>query len=351
MSYSSEESHSLKLKTVEELKSANSDYSNLVMGIYYEFGYIVEQNFNKAKSHYERSKHPFSFLRLGFLYNSGYGVRTDFRKAGQYYRRSKEFYYKEVPEFLLVLEKTYKNNTHSDVLYTNYMQDEGVWSCDFATSRLEELSSTGNVWALYQLGHAYASSSGVECRVTDNSKAKNYYHRAANQGHPQSMNNLSATLEDLRGNLLANRPLLEESVFWLRKAADTGVVLSQINLGLEYMQLTGRLNHDPNKGLYWLTEAQKQGSSRAKFLLGLSYLTVPEVVNTEKGIGYLLEAADAGECQADYELSRYYLFNEDNVLSQYLWFLNTDLKKAKNHFKKSIESGCQDFENLASKFH
>ncbi|MBQ4812489.1 sel1 repeat family protein [Pseudoalteromonas luteoviolacea] len=207
----------LSLKTVEELKSDDSEYSNLVMGMYYEFGYMVEQDFNKAKSHYENSKHPFSFNRLGFLYNSGYGVEIDFRKANQYYNKFKNSDHKAVPEFLLVLEKTHKNNTLSGVLYTNYMQDEGLWSCDFATNRLEDLSSTGNVWALYQLGHTYSSSSSVECKTADNLKAKNYYHLAAEQGHPQSMNNLSVILEALHGNLLANRPLMEESIFWLRK--------------------------------------------------------------------------------------------------------------------------------------
>ncbi|OCQ23080.1 hypothetical protein A7985_03770 [Pseudoalteromonas luteoviolacea] len=65
----------------------------------------------------------------------------------------------------------------------------------------------------------------------------------------------------------------------------------------------------------------------------------------------MLEAADDGECKADYELGRYYLFlNDDNLLSQYFWFLNTHLSKAKYHYNNSMESGCDDFENLASRF-
>jgi len=324
------------LKTVEELTQENSSYSNLMLGLYNEFGYSIPQNFEKAKFHYEISAHPMSFDRLGFLYNSGYGVEVDLKKANSLYMVAIDFHPDLVPEYIEILKETKSHNVEAEWVYLSYTQDDETWDCDYAINRFEELAKSNNVWVLYQLGHAYSSNSGVKCRKPDDKKAKQFYEKAANLGHPQSMNNLSVILTKLKENPLSSKEDSQvDSLYWLKKAAVTGVIKSQINLGLKYLYGATYLEKDIEKSLYWLSEARNQGSSWSKFYLGIAYLRV--LKDKEKGLEFMKEASGEDICRADYELSRYYLDNQTNV------------KEAKAYFDASQKNGCKDPNNLESR--
>jgi uncharacterized protein len=92
------------------------------------------------------------------------------------------------------------------------------------------------------------------------------YKRAAQQNHPLAMYNLGLHYRDGVG---VKRDFVQASE-WFAKSAESGFVSAMVELGRALTTGEG-LPKNPRRGVEWLQRAADANSSRAKFLLGMTY--------------------------------------------------------------------------------
>ncbi len=160
----------------------------------------------------------------------------------------------------------------------------------------EKQASRGDVEALFSLAKYYHFARNEAEK--DESKAFEYYLRAAEKGHAKAQNNLgvffktgsgtepdlekafywyeqSAINGDFTGmknltNLSYQHKRYAEAFKWSKKAAELGDVIAQSKLGTFYNEGIGT-DVDYEKGFYWLKESAESGHAIAQINLGNSY--------------------------------------------------------------------------------
>jgi TPR repeat protein len=98
---------------------------------------------------------------------------------------------------------------------------------DYVTARKlwQPLADNYDLAALRNLGHLYRLGQGVD---KNPKKARDYYEKAANVGHPPSQTNL-AQMYFVGNGITANR---KKGMFWLEKAAAQGYPPAQQQLAI-----------------------------------------------------------------------------------------------------------------------
>jgi TPR repeat protein len=146
---------------------------------------------------------PWSLFELGVKYEKGNGVPQDYGKAVEYYRRAAEQGHEEA-------------RVHLGFLYYNgrgVSQDYGEAAKWFRMAA--EQGKQGNAKAQFTLGHMYDYGYGV---LPNNSEAVSWYRKAAEQGYAEAqffLGSKYAKGEDVPRNDL-------EAAKWYRKAAAQG---------------------------------------------------------------------------------------------------------------------------------
>jgi TPR repeat protein len=129
---------------------------------------------------------------------------------------------------------------------------------DYATALLEwdVLAQFGDPKAQFGLGVMHTFGQGVP---KDDTRAMDWYRRAAERGHAGAQLFLGHGLESGNGA----EQNLEAAFFWFLRAAEQGEARAQNNLGRLYE--TGRgTNRDLDIALYWYEESARNGNTNAR---------------------------------------------------------------------------------------
>ena len=173
------------------------------LGLLYERGQGVAQDYAKAREWYEKAAakgDAIAMSNLGGLYGGGRGVAQDYAKAREWSEKAAD-----------------KGNAIAiSNLGLLYESGQGV-AQDYAKARewYEKAAANGNAIAMSNLGGLYADGRGV---AQDYAKAREWYEKAAANGNARAMNNLGFVYENGRGVAQDYAKARE----WYEKAAANG---------------------------------------------------------------------------------------------------------------------------------
>lgn len=108
------------------------------------------------------------------------------------------------------------------------------------------------------------------------------------------------------GAFLRRESQFEESVWWLRKAAEQGNAKAQLDLGLAYDGGQG-VPQDLAQAGAWYMKAAQQGNATAQFDLGLMYATGKGMTaDVAQALLWYRKSADQGDADAQFNLGLMY---------------------------------------------
>lgn len=125
---------------------------------------------------------------------------------------------------------------------------------DFTT--LTEAATEGDPLAQFELGWRLETGTGVDTNETD---ARLWYSRAAEQGHIESIANLGSLLYEGRGG----KTDYPAAFAMMTKAANAGLALAQYNLAVMYMTGHGTVV-DESEAARWMESAARNGHAPAQ---------------------------------------------------------------------------------------
>jgi hypothetical protein len=138
----------------------------------------------------------------------------------------------------------------------NYMQgyDESNGR-SYTIADLEQMAAKGNIDAQCAMGDYYATDEKL-----DFDRGMTWYEKAANQGNVKAQWMLGGAYFTGMG-----KPKnIDEAERWLLRAAQSGFVEAQSNVGILYMTEKS----DIVKAEYWLSKAADQGHPEASIMIG-----------------------------------------------------------------------------------
>jgi TPR repeat protein len=161
---------------------------------------------------------------------------------------------------------------------------------------VEQSAIQGNMVSQYAIGSAYRR--GI-CTAQDNSKAVEWYTKAANLGYANAQNNLAYMYECGLGV----EKDCQLAIYWYRKAADQGHAASQNNLGHAYRWGIGVEQSDAD-AIKWYQKSVDQNCKEAQNNLAYMY---ENGFGVEKNIDKALElynlAVDQGANHSYYNMA------------------------------------------------
>lgn len=313
----------------------------------------IASNYNKDKL-YERAfagfmsmenKQPDDNLeyRIGIMYLNGLGTEQDYDKAKEYLEMAAEagntyamnrlamIYIDEgniemLPKAIDYLTKAATKGKNCMAQYTLgniYSSDKyGMQDMDKAIYWYEKAESGGNEFASYKLGKIYLG-------------AKDYVNAVK---HLEMCNNKYAYYSLAKIYLDETNEMFnpEKGIGYMEKAAEEGNQFAMYRMGNIYYQGT-YTEKDIDKAVYWYEKAENSGNEYASFRLGKIYYEQKDyekaishfekcdndnalylmgkmyldkdsnIFNSEKGIGYMLEAAEKGNQYAQVNMGLLYL--------------------------------------------
>ena len=184
-----------------------------------------------------------------------------------------------------------------------------------AMELLQQAVAKGNLEAMHYIGLMYQEGTGV---AADAATAAQWFKRAADKGHPPSMNNY--------GNWLrTDHPA--EALEWHLKAAAGGDPFAMANAGGAYYEGIGT-EKDLVKAAEWYRKAAEHGgNSNATLQWGYMLCNGQGVAqDVKKGFAMYLAAAREGESAAMYNLGDYYIRGKGGTKipsAARFWFLRS----------------------------
>ncbi len=192
-----------------------------------------------------------------------------------------------------------------------------------ALSQWSTLAADGDVRSQSKLAILYATGRGVP---RDAREARQWAEAAIEQGSAEAM--------FVMGQLIATGAVEgsdRDAFGWFQRAAELGHAPAQGKVGVGAMLGRG-IDRDTDQGLIWLTEAAQAGATDALTNLGLIYLTgfdgVPK--DPEVAVASLQAAAAAGNPVAQYNLGAMHANSEG---------VPRDLGTAQELFEAAAEQG------------
>jgi len=120
-----------------------------------------------------------------------------------------------------------------------------------------------------------------------------------------------------------------QAVFWLRKAAEQGNIIAQVELGIVFDRM-----QDYAQAFNWYSKAAEQGNARAQYNLGLCYQNGESVLkDMTQAIAWYRKAADQGDVLA--------LTNLGEVYEHGLG-VSQDYLQAADLYRKAAEKGLAE---------
>jgi len=166
--------------------------------------------------------------------------------------------------------------------------------------RLNKPKEVEDAEAIYKLGYSYHH--GKHGYPQNWAKALEFYHRAAELGHPRAMGNLGNAYYYGRGVEVDKHKALE----FYHRVAELGNADAYFNIGCAYFNGDGA-KVDKKKAVHYWKLAAELGSADAYFSLGNSYNNGTGVeVDYKKAMHYLQQAAELGISGAMFNLGHSY---------------------------------------------
>ena len=192
-----------------------------------------------------------------------------------------------------------------------------------AVELAKPLAEKGNAEAQYLLGFAYETGQGVEA---SKDKALEYYRKAAASKHRDAIYRLSFIL--LASDKEAER---EQARAALEEAVKTDPAVAARILGEAYLR--GRLSSapDPDKAVFWWKRAADAGDVLSMSLIGRFYegqFGFPEFKDVKASLEYYAKAAGLGNSAAMAAIGSRYLSGDEKF---------RDEAKGREWLKKAIE--------------
>ena len=297
-------------------KATNQGYieAQYKLALLYYNGQGVEQNFLKAFESFEQlanQKHAEAQNMLALLYYNGQGVEQNFSKAFE----------------ILDKSENQKNAEAQYLLGLLYYNGQGVeQNFSKAFEWLEQSGNQGHAEAQNMLGLLYGNGKGVE---KDYNKAFEWYKKAANQGNAKAQHNLGVLYENGKGI----KKNLRKAFEWYERAANQGNAEAQNMLGLLYENGKG-IPKNMGKAWEWYQRAANQGYIDAQYNIATLYLEGKEVQqNLDQAISLYEKIANQGYAEAQYRLGFIY----EKGISVY-----QDIKKAIYWYEKASNNGHAD---------
>lgn len=248
-----------------ELADKNHTKALNLLGVFYNYGYIVPKNMQKAVELYQKSANfgwRLAQRNLGICYERGEGVPANMEKAYAWYDKSFR-QYKELAE---------KGDADAQLemgVFFYYGRIRSGKNYLAALSWFEKSAHQGNCEALNLLGIMYHSSYGVE---KDLNKALEYYTKAAERGNIIAMNNLgwlyrSDEYQELHSDLDYNYKQAEK---WYRLAAKDNNAEGLYNLAWFYLDTYpgSPIDKRVEKSAPYFEKAAKLGYGYAQIAVG-----------------------------------------------------------------------------------
>jgi len=185
--------------------------------------------------------HAPSMRNLGLLYESGQGVAQDYAKAREWYEKAAA-----------------KGDAIAMSNLGGLCADGRGVAQDYARARewYEKAADKGNAIAMSNLGLLYESGQGV---AQDYAKAGEWYEKAAAKGNAIAMSNLGLLYESGQGVAQDYAKAGE----WYEKASAKGNAIAMSNLGLLYESGQG-VAQDYAKAREWYEKAAANGNADAE---------------------------------------------------------------------------------------
>ena len=263
------------------------------LGLMYERGIGIQQDYDKAREWYNRAikrNSGFALARRGFMYERGLGELQDYTRAVSYYHRAIE-------------QGNASAYAHLGFLYFN---GKGVdKDYDNAYLHFKKSADEGSHLGMAWLGFSYEEGIGVE---RDHEKAFKWSERAAKKGSPLGLAMLGK--QYLKGH--GTQQDFDKALKVLRSAELRGSLLGTALLGYMYERGLSELDYDIEKAIALYLRAAKEGSIFANVRLARCYwLGIGVVEDQNKAIRMLSAVADMGPKRLKFILR--------NIKSNHMW--------------------------------
>jgi TPR repeat protein len=224
------------------------------VGVSYEKGEGVAQDYDKAREWYEKAVakgDTNAMINLGLLYNNGHGVAQDRDKAREWF------------------EKAATKDNANAMVGLGLLFEEGLGVAqdyDKAREWFEKAVAKGNAEGMVSLGALYDNGHGV---AQDHDKAREWYEKAVAKGSANGMFILGARFANGQGVAQDYAKARE----WFEKAAAKYNADAMINLGLLFASGRG-VPQNYYAAREWYEKAAAQGDASA--MMALDQLSIRE---------------------------------------------------------------------------
>ena len=193
---------------------------------------------------------------------------------------------------------------------------------------LSQAAEDGNEFAEYLLGKTYLRGEDIELDIV---KAEEYLRRSAGRGNKYAAYTLGKALSD--GDVLPQN--IPEAMRYLKQAAENDFMPARYVLGKLYYK--GEVvEQDLKEALRYLESAAGENPNAA-YLAGKICLAEEEK-DIEKALRYFRIAAADGNCYAEYQLGKLYLFEtgiRDEM--QAVWWLKLSAEHGNIYSQKLLQ--------------
>jgi TPR repeat protein len=285
-----------RLRWVDAAELGSSDAENEVGKLYF-LGQGVDPSSDEALYWFLRSANHGNLRGMtnaGLMYFGDRGVNADYTKAAQWLP-------KPAAEGIALAQ------CGLGMLYAN------GWGVEQDFARAFELQTKaaeqGNVDAYNELGKLYLFGHGVK---QDSTAALDWFRKSSDGGSIRGMTNLGLMYLGDRG-VPAD---LDEALRLLTQAAEQGQAIAQFNLGMMYADGKG-VAKDSARALPWLLKAAQQGVAEAKIMVGDYYLEGDDdagvMQDLDTAVAYYKSAIQSHEPQVLAEVAERLLDPESDI--------------------------------------
>ena len=152
------------------------------LGTMYYFGQCGPRDYSKAKECFEQSAilgNDIAMVNLGCMYEYGLAVSQDFEKAKKWYEEAYKAGNKDSKEHIDKINKKIKEKQKSN--------NDDIKYEDKSIEELEELVKQNDDKAMNELGRRYSDGEGVEKNLE---QSKSLFQRSSKLNNPNAMTNL-----------------------------------------------------------------------------------------------------------------------------------------------------------------
>ncbi|WP_418293304.1 SEL1-like repeat protein [Megasphaera sp.] len=334
-------------KYIDNLKSTENSWIQVMIGEMYYNGDVVNQSYNCAGEWFLKAMEKGNVraqFDLGALYYQGAGREQNLKKAAELFLKPAELGYAQA-QYLLGdmylygqgVEQSYEKGVYwsqkaaekgmadaQNCMGILYQNGQGVeQSYEKAVYWYQKAAENGEANAKNNMGYLYQNGQGVEQSYE---KAVYWYNKAAEQENPSGQYNLAY----MYYNGYGVEQSYKLSAHWGLKAAEQGHIIAQNHMG--YLYETGQgVEQSYEKAAYWYQKAAEHGDIDAQYKVGGMYENGQGVEQSyEKAAYWYQKVAEQGNADVQYKLGKMYQNGQGVEKSE---------TEAEKWYRKAVEQG------------